>query len=97
MLWSRASWVIEIKNMIIAEQNALTITPDSSRASFLNIDLPVDMTSISASVAKLPRKDMKQIPGNRANPNNIPMMAPIAEPPEIPNMKGSARGFRSNA
>ena len=81
----------------MAEQKALTITPDSSSASFLNMDLPVDMTSIRASVPKLPKKAVKQIPGNRDNPSNMPMMAPIAEPPEIPKMKGSARGFRSNA
>jgi hypothetical protein len=97
MLWSRASWVIETRNMIMAEQKALTITPDNRRASFLNTDLPVDMTSISARVPRLPRKDVKQIPGNRDNPNNIPIMAPIAEPPEIPSIKGSARGFRSKA
>jgi hypothetical protein len=81
----------------MAEQKALTITPDNRRASFLNTDLPVDMTSISARVPRLPRKDVKQIPGNRDNPNNIPIMAPIAEPPEIPSIKGSARGFRSKA
>ena len=72
----------------MAEQKALTITPDSSKASFLNMDLPVDMIRISPKVPKLPRKELKQIPGNRDNPNNIPIMATIADPPETPNMNG---------
>src|SRR6056297_3440400 len=41
MLWIRESWVREIRNMITAEQNALTMTPESNRASFLSRVLPV--------------------------------------------------------
>ena len=97
MLCNRASCVMETKNMIMAEQKALTITPDSSRASFLKIDFPVNMIKIKARVPKLPRKEVKQIPGNRDRPSNIPIMAPIAEPPDTPSMNGSASGLRSSA
>jgi hypothetical protein len=97
ILWSLESCVIDIRNIIIAEQKAFTITPDRSRESFFRIDCPDDMTRIKRSVAMLPRKAVKVTPGKRENPASIPRMAPIADPPEIPRMYGSASGFLRSA
>jgi len=97
ILWSLESCVIDIRNIIIAEQKAFTITPDRSRESFLRIVCPDDMRRIKSSVARLPKKAVKLTPGKRDNPASMPIIAPMAEPPEMPRMYGSARGFLRSA
>jgi hypothetical protein len=78
--------------MMTAEQNALTMTPERRRESFFKIVFPEDMTNISRRVAILPVKAVKLTPGKREKPSRIPVIAPMADPPEIPRMYGSARG-----
>jgi hypothetical protein len=97
ILWSLESCVMETRNMIIAPQNAFTITPERSSVFFLRIDCPDDIIRSKTSVAILPRKAVKLTPGKRDNPANMPIMAPIAEPPEMPRIYGSASGFRRRA
>jgi hypothetical protein len=77
---------MDIKNMITAEQNALTITPDRRSESFFMIDWPEDMPRIMRSVAILPIKAVILTPGNLERPARMPIMAPIAEPPETPRI-----------
>ena len=86
ILWSLASWVNETRNMMIAPQKAFTITPERRRASFFRIVCPEDMTRISKSVPILPEKAVRLTPGNRTSPIRMPIMAPMADPPEIPKI-----------
>ena len=83
--------------MIIAEQKAFITTPDRSMESFVNEAFPDDITTTRTRVAMLPANAAAATPGNLEIPRIIPIMAPIAEPPEIPRIYGSARGFLKRA
>jgi len=76
---------MDMRNMIIAPAKAFTITPERRRES-LNFEWPEDMSSKRRRVAMLPPKAVILTPGKRENPISIPMMAPMADPPETPSM-----------
>ena len=86
MLWRRASWVIEMRNMISAPQNALIMTPERRSVSLLIIPSPEAIRRRSRRVARLPKNAVIPTPGKRESPASIPKMAPMPDPLETPNM-----------
>ena len=86
MLCRRLSWAMEIRNMITAAQKALTMTPESSRVLERENERPAAIRKSTPRVARLPAKAVSHTPGKRARPSRMPMMAPMAEPPETPRM-----------
>jgi hypothetical protein len=82
---------------MIAEQKALTITPAKRRLfSCTNRRLEVK-TKTKSKVTRLPVKDIPATPGKNRNPSIMPRTAPTADPPETPNIYGSAKGLRNKA
>ncbi len=72
--------------MITAEQKELTITPDSSMVFWFWEEVLDDINSVRTKVTMPPKNANKFTLGNRDKPRRIPIIAPIADPPEIPRI-----------
>lgn len=76
---------MEIKNMIIAEQKALTMTPVRRREFCLILCVELKR-KMMARVLRLPPREKRDWPGKAASPKVMARMAPMAAPPDSPRM-----------
>ena len=85
---------MDIRNIITAEQKALTITPDKRSESFFKIDWPEDMPRIKRRVAILPIKAVKLTPGNLEKPGKDADYCPDSRLPlKRPGYTAPPEGF----
>ena len=74
------------RKIIMEEQRAFTITPASRREFSFWTECLEAIRIIKKRVPMLPTKEKQAIPGSCERPMRIAIMAPTADPPEIPSM-----------
>jgi hypothetical protein len=72
--------------MINAPQKAFIITPPRSNESFPGEERPPERISTAPNINIDPRNEKRVTPGKKDTPNSIPLIAPTAEPPDMPRI-----------